>query len=63
MNYRKLSDTDLLNLINSTDDTKILELAEDEYVRRHISGSKWEISEDDIDENIMRQIDKSWRAN
>lgn len=63
MNYKKLSDTDLLNLINSSNDTKILAAAEDEYVRRNTgSSARWEITADDIDEEIMKEINKTWRA-
>lgn len=64
MNYRKLTDTDLINLINTSNNTKILELAENEYVRRHTGSSsgRWEITENDIDPDIMRQIDKIWRC-
>jgi hypothetical protein len=60
MNIRKLSETDLINLINTTTDTTILAAAEDEFVRRETSV-RYEITEDDIDENIVREIDKSWR--
>jgi len=60
MNIRKLSETDLINLINTTNDTTILAAAEDEFVRRETSV-RYEITEDDIDENIVREIDKSWR--
>lgn len=64
MNYRKLSDNDLMNLINTSNDTKILADAEDEYVRRYTesNSARWEITEDDVDEEIMKEINKTWRA-
>lgn len=63
MNYKKLSDTELYHLINTSTSTTILAEAEDEFVRRNTDSTRYEITEDDIDEEIMKEINATWRAN
>jgi len=59
MNLKKLSDKELIDLINSTHDLSLLCEAEQEYVDRHVETIPWDVDNDEI---IMEQINKSWRA-
>lgn len=53
---RLLSDEDLTELINTTDDVEIVALAEDEFVRRHVPSDSSDVwgFDDDILEKLKR---------
>lgn len=57
MNLRKLTDFELEKLINHSKDINIILKAEEEFVRRHNDADMYEITEDDIDTDVMDQID------
>lgn len=55
----KLSDSALLDLINTSNNTKLLAKAEDEFVRRNNNSDSWEMIESDND--VVSSIYKHWR--
>lgn len=64
--YKKMSEKELVNLINSTEDPEVLELAEAEYLRRMDTDLDSDDSTllsgfDDLNEYEEQYIDRYWR--
>lgn len=62
MNFRKMTDPELVKFINSTNDIGLLQAAEEEYVNRHggDSSARWDLTDQD-EEEILISISKTWR--
>ena len=62
MNFKKFTDEELIKFINSTSNLDLLANAENEFlIRQRDDMSPWMIEEEDIDQDIMDEINKTWR--
>jgi hypothetical protein len=64
MNIKKLTDKELLDLINSTNNTELLNDLEGEYIIRQCNNDEnyWVINKEDIDDEIDKAINETWRG-
>jgi hypothetical protein len=61
MNFKKFTDKELVDFINSTSNIALLANAENEFIARERDDAYYNIDEEDLDQDIMEQISQTWR--